>query len=85
MSVPLPSRNQKITDVGIEKKKKILSKLIAVATTLGTRIRLYGESVNTATYDKPVAITPGGLLGPEKYGYVRLDRQTPYPLPFMDS
>ncbi len=27
----------------------------------------------------------GGALGPEKYGYVRLDRRTPYPLPFMIS
>ncbi len=25
---------------------------------------------------------PGGALGPEKYGCVRLDPQTPYPLPF---
>ena len=31
-------------------------------------------------------IDPGeGALGPEKYGYVRLDRRTPYPLPFMIS
>ena len=29
--------------------------------------------------------SPRGLLGPEKYGYVRPDCQTPYPLLFMDS
>ncbi len=27
-------------------------------------------------------LSPGGALGPEKYWCVRLDPQTPYPLPF---
>ena len=43
--------------------------------TLLTRIWVHWN------WDNP----PGGLLGPERYGYVRLDCQTPYPLPFMYS
>ena len=42
-----------------------------------------GEIIQPRT--SRISCDVGTSLGPEKYGYVRLDRQTPYPLPFMSS